>query len=68
LLRRIGEEGFYVGDGRDHVVGREAGQESLAIALPSDSGVEEDKYAAVFQRAEEAAGTLPPSLRGGDTM
>jgi hypothetical protein len=59
MLGRSGEEGFGAGDGCRHAVGREAGEEGLAVALSSDSGAEEDKDAAVFRGADETAKALP---------
>ena len=58
------EEGLNVGDSGGCAVGREAGQEGLAVSLSPDARVEEDEDAAVFKRADEAAESLLQSENG----
>ena len=44
-------------------------QEDLAVALASDSGIEEDEDTAIFKRADEAAEALLESENGfGDLV
>ncbi len=59
------EKGFDTGDVGGDAVGRERLEKDLAVALGGDTGVEKDKDAAVFKRADEAAKSL---LEGEDSF
>jgi hypothetical protein len=51
-----------------HAVGRQAGEEGLAVAFLGDSIVEQDQDAAIFERADEAAEALLQGQDGGGDL
>src|ERR1035437_40699 len=57
-LGRFSKKLLHIRNGCCHAIGREAGEECLAVSLPCDAGVEEDQHAAIFERTDEAAKAL----------
>jgi hypothetical protein len=41
-----------------HAIGRQAGQECLAVSLPAHARIEQHQHAAIFERTNQAAEAL----------